>query len=64
MIEPNKIMLVGEAYGEAEEKAGKPFVGTSGRILNGILDEVGISRDICYIRNVVNERPANNDFSI
>lgn len=58
------IMLIGEAYGEAEERAGKPFVGTAGKFLDGILDEVGIARASCYITNVVNERPPDNNFSV
>lgn len=59
-----KIVIVGEAWGEAEEKVGKPFVGTAGRVLDGILDEVGLPRAMCYITNVVNARPPQNNFGI
>lgn len=51
------IMLVGETWGVEEEKEGKPFVGTSGFILNGMLKIVGINRSDCYITNVFNLRP-------
>lgn len=59
-----KIVIVGEAWGEVEEKEGKPFVGTAGRVLDGILDEVGLPRAMCHITNVVNARPPNNNFGI
>lgn len=51
------IMLIGEAYGEQEEREGRPFVGSSGYILNGLLSQVGISRSECHITNVFNLRP-------
>jgi len=55
-----KIMLVGEAYGVEEERHGKPFVGTSGYVLDGILRQVGINRAECHITNVFNFRPPSN----
>lgn len=51
------ILLVGEAYGEKEEELGKPFVGTSGWILDQMLAQVGINRKECYLTNVFNLRP-------
>lgn len=53
----NKILLVGEAYGEEEEKQHAPFVGTAGWILDGMLSAAGISRRECHITNVFNFRP-------
>lgn len=50
-------MLLGEAWGEQEEKEGAPFVGTSGFILNGMLSTVGINRRETYLTNVFNLRP-------
>jgi DNA polymerase-1 len=38
-------------------------VGAAGRVLNGILEEVGIRRDACYITNLVKQRPTDNNFS-
>jgi len=37
-------------------------VGGAGRILDGILGEVGIRREDCYVTNVVKYRPKGNDF--
>ena len=59
-----KIWLIGEAPGETEERLGRPFIGGAGRILEGILQEVGLRRDRVYIDNVMQERPPKNDFSI
>lgn len=52
-----KIMLVGEAWGEQEEEQHRPFVGTSGWILDSMLSQVGLTRHDCYITNVFNLRP-------
>lgn len=51
------IMLVGEAFGEEEERQGRPFVGPSGKWLRTWLSQVGIAMDECYITNVLNLRP-------
>src|ERR1700722_5388 len=53
-------MLVGEAWGESEERAHAPFVGASGQELNRMLQEAGILRSECYVTNVVNARPKDN----
>jgi uracil-DNA glycosylase len=50
-------MIVGEAWGEDEEREGQPFVGPSGKLLNRMLSEVGIARNECYTTNVFNLRP-------
>lgn len=60
---PARIMLVGEAPGEDEERRGEPFVGISGMELNRMLNEAGISRNECFITNVCRIRPPNNDIS-
>lgn len=51
------LMIVGEAWGREEAEAGKPFVGASGRLLFGMLSQVGISRSDCYVTNVFNFQP-------
>ncbi len=56
-----RIFLVGEAFGEQEERQGQPFVGTSGHELNRMLQEAGLLRSDCYVSNVVNARPPHND---
>jgi DNA polymerase len=47
------LMLVGEAPGDQEDKAGRPFVGPSGRLLNEALEAAGLDRAVCYITNAV-----------
>lgn len=61
---PAQIMIVGEAPGWDEERAGEPFVGVSGQELNRMLHEAGISRSECFVTNVCRERPPNNDISL
>lgn len=51
------IAIIGEAWGTEEEKEGKPFVGTTGYILNNMLAQVGIRREDCFLTNVFNLRP-------
>lgn len=57
---PAKIMLVGEAPGNAEIQAGKPFIGQSGQELSKMLHEAGIVRTECYITNVCKYQPPGN----
>src|SRR5438552_8798794 len=46
-------MFVGEQPGDQEDRAGKPFVGPAGRLLDEGLDEAEIPRDAVYVTNVV-----------
>ena len=55
-----KIMLVGEAPGEEEDKLGKPFVGYAGKTLDALLSQAGIARYQCLVTNVARERPPAN----
>jgi len=55
-----RVMLVGEAPGEAEDRAGRPFVGTSGRLLDQMLAAAGLTRPEVFIANVVRCRPPGN----
>jgi uracil-DNA glycosylase len=48
-----KLVLVGEQPGDMEEKAGKPFVGPTGRVLDQALEQSGIDRNDVYITNAV-----------
>ena len=58
---PARLMLVGEAWGADEDRLKQPFVGASGQELNRMLQEAQIMRSECYVTNVVNARPPNND---
>lgn len=52
-----KIVILGEAYGEHEERERAPFVGPAGYELTRMLSEAGIHRSECYLTNVFNLRP-------
>jgi uracil-DNA glycosylase len=47
------IVLVGEQPGDEEDRAGKPFVGPAGRLLDRALTEAGLERSAVYVTNVV-----------
>lgn len=55
-----RILIIGEAPGEEEEKLGIPFVGASGYELDKMLREAGIARAACRVTNVCPYRPAGN----
>jgi uracil-DNA glycosylase len=55
-----KVVLVGEAPGASEDKLGRPFVGSAGRLLDRLLEEAGLDRDDVFITNVVKARPPGN----
>lgn len=48
-----RIMLVGEQPGDAEDLAGRPFVGPAGRLLDRALEAAGIDRNQVYVTNAV-----------
>src|SRR4051812_17711783 len=52
-----KLVLIGEAPGENEDREGIPFVGAAGRLLDRALAEVGLDRAELYVTNVVKHRP-------
>ncbi len=48
-----RIVLVGEQPGDDEDRAGRPFVGPAGRLLDRALADAGIARDRCWVTNAV-----------
>ncbi len=57
-----KIIFIGEAPGEQENRLGRPFVGPAGKFLDELLASIGLKREDVYISNVVKYRPpANRD---
>jgi uracil-DNA glycosylase len=55
------LVFVGEGPGAEEDRLGEPFVGRSGKLLDKLLiEEIGLTRDRCYIANVVKCRPPGN----
>ena len=54
------LMFVGEAPGANEDKQGVPFVGQAGRLLETLLNEIGLERGDVFIANVLKCRPPGN----
>ena len=48
-----RLLVVGEQPGDQEDRAGAPFVGPAGRLLDGVLEEAGIDRSTAYVTNAV-----------
>jgi uracil-DNA glycosylase len=48
-----ELMLVGEQPGDQEDRAGRPFVGPAGRLLDKALEDAEIDRKLAYVTNVV-----------
>jgi uracil-DNA glycosylase len=55
-----ELMFVGEAPGFHEDKQGLPFVGQAGKLLEKLLNGVGLQRGDVYICNVLKCRPPGN----
>ncbi|HZY93258.1 MAG TPA: uracil-DNA glycosylase [Candidatus Bathyarchaeia archaeon] len=55
-----KIMFVGEGPGQTEDEQGRPFVGATGRLLNQLLESIGLQRSEVFITNIVKCRPPAN----
>jgi len=55
-----KVMFIGEAPGEEEDRRGLPFVGVSGQLLDRMVQHVGLDRSSFYITNVLFWRPPGN----
>lgn len=54
------LMLVGEAPGYHEDRQGIPFVGRAGRLLDELLESIGLTREEVFIANVLKCRPPGN----
>lgn len=59
-LEKARIMFIGEAPGKAEDLSGEPFVGSAGKFLNEMLQEINCQREDVYITNVLKHRPPDN----
>ncbi len=55
-----RVMFVGEAPGYEEDLSGRPFVGRSGKLLDRMMEAIGLDRESAYIANVVPWRPPGN----
>lgn len=54
------VMFIGEGPGEQEDQKGEPFVGAAGHLLDDMLSIIDLSRENCYIGNIVKCRPPHN----
>ncbi len=48
-----EIVFIGEQPGDQEDRAGKPFIGPAGELLDRILHGAGIERHVAYVTNAV-----------
>jgi len=55
-----RLVFVGEAPGEEEDKQGRPFVGRAGQLLTKIINAMGLEREEVYICNILKCRPPGN----
>lgn len=55
-----RVVFIGEAPGQEEDRRGEPFVGRAGELLNHLLEKIGWRRQDVYICNILKCRPPNN----
>lgn len=55
-----ELMFIGEGPGADEDEQGLPFVGRAGKLLNRMMQAVGLKRENVYICNIVKCRPPGN----
>ena len=54
------VMFIGEGPGEQEDLQGEPFVGAAGKLLDDMMSIIDLSRENCYIANIIKCRPPHN----
>jgi len=54
------LMFIGEAPGASEDEQGVPFVGRAGKLLEKLLEEIGMARSEVFIANTLMCRPPDN----
>jgi DNA polymerase len=55
-----RLVFVGEAPGQEEDRQGEPFVGQAGQLLTRIIEAMGLRRWDVYIANIIKCRPPHN----
>ncbi len=55
-----EVMFVGEAPGANEDRLGVPFVGQAGKLLDKLLEGIGLAREDVFVANVLKCRPPGN----
>lgn len=53
-------MIIGEAPGQEEDRRGEPFVGKAGKLLDEMLQALGLDRTVVFIANILKCRPPGN----
>jgi uracil-DNA glycosylase family 4 len=59
----HRLAIIGEAPGRDEVTVGEPFVGASGRLLRAVLGVNNITADQCFLGNVCQIQPPDNDIT-
>ncbi|MBS3763572.1 MAG: uracil-DNA glycosylase [Planctomycetes bacterium] len=54
------LMFIGEAPGADEDRLGEPFVGRAGKLLDKMIEAMGLGRNDIYITNILKSRPPKN----
>ncbi len=55
-----RLVFVGEAPGQEEDEQGRPFVGRAGKLLDQMIERIGLRREEVFICNVLKCRPPQN----
>lgn len=55
-----RLMFIGEGPGADEDRSGEPFVGSAGKLLDKMINQMGLGRNEIYIGNIVKCRPPQN----
>lgn len=55
-----EVLFIGEGPGANEDEQGLPFVGAAGKLLDDMLEMIGLARESVYITNIVKCRPPRN----
>src|SRR5436190_1222591 len=55
-----RLVFIGEAPGEEEDRTGRPFVGRAGQLLSKMITAMALSREQVYSGNALKTRPLNN----
>lgn len=55
-----EIFFIGEAPGRNEDEQGRPFIGAAGKVLEGLLASIGLTREDVFITSIEKFRPPKN----
>lgn len=58
---PSPLLIVGEAPSDKDCESRRPFSSTSGWLLDAVLKDAGLHRQMAFLTNVCRERPPGND---